>query len=58
MWNDGVRQNNGNCLWSSRGKLENIVPLQVALSFIDATMDIHDDIIDDSMKKRNQNNVR
>ena len=26
------------------GKLDDVVPLQVALSFIDVTMDIHDDI--------------
>ena len=35
------------------GKLEEVVPLQVALLFIDATMDIHDDIIDESIAKRN-----
>jgi geranylgeranyl pyrophosphate synthase len=35
------------------GKLEDIVPLQVALSFIDVTMDIHDDIIDGSLSKKN-----
>jgi len=35
------------------GKLDDIVPLQVALSFIDVTMDIHDDLIDGSLSKRN-----
>lgn len=35
------------------GRLEDIVPLQVALSFIDVTMDIHDDIIDESATKKN-----
>ncbi len=34
------------------GKLEDIVPLQVALSFIDVTMDIHDDLIDGSLSKK------
>ncbi len=34
------------------GKLEDIVPLQVALLFIDVTMDIHDDLIDGSLSKR------
>lgn len=35
------------------GRLEDVVPLQVALSFIDVTMDIHDDIIDESSTKEN-----
>jgi heptaprenyl diphosphate synthase len=35
------------------GKLEDIVPLQVALLFIDVTMDIHDDLIDGSLSKKN-----
>jgi geranylgeranyl diphosphate synthase, type I len=35
------------------GTLDDIVPLQVALSFIDVTMDIHDDIIDESITKEN-----
>lgn len=35
------------------GKLDDVVPLQVALSFIDVTMDIHDDIIDESITKEN-----
>jgi octaprenyl-diphosphate synthase len=53
MWNDGVRQGIAAIAFEAvGGKLENMVPLQVALSFIDATMDIHDDIIDDSMKKK------
>jgi heptaprenyl diphosphate synthase len=35
------------------GKLEDIVSLQVALLFIDVTMDVHDDIIDGSLSKKN-----
>jgi geranylgeranyl pyrophosphate synthase len=35
------------------GELDEATPLQVALLFIDATMDIHDDIIDDSVAKKN-----
>lgn len=35
------------------GKPDEAVPLQVALLFIDATMDIHDDIIDESSAKKN-----
>jgi geranylgeranyl diphosphate synthase, type I len=35
------------------GKLDDVVSLQVALSFIDVTMDIHDDIIDESIIKEN-----
>jgi geranylgeranyl pyrophosphate synthase len=33
------------------GKAEEVVPLQTAMLFIDAAMDIHDDIIDKSTKK-------
>ena len=33
------------------------VPLQAALLFIDATMDIHDDIIDESVAKKNRKTV-
>ena len=33
------------------GKTEEVVPLQTAMLFIDAAMDIHDDIIDKSTKK-------
>jgi geranylgeranyl diphosphate synthase type I len=39
------------------GNLEEVVPLQAALLFIDATMDIHDDIIDDSVTKKNRKTV-
>ena len=39
------------------GNPEEIVPLQVALLFIDATMDIHDDIIDESLAKKNRKTV-
>jgi geranylgeranyl pyrophosphate synthase len=33
------------------GKAEEVVPLQTAMLFIDAAMDIHDDIIDKSIIK-------
>ena len=36
------------------GNPEEAVPLQAALLFIDATMDIHDDIIDESVAKKNR----
>ena len=36
------------------GNPEEAVPLQAALLFIDATMDIHDDIIDESIAKKNR----
>ena len=36
------------------GNPEESVPLQAALLFIDATMDIHDDIIDESVAKKNR----
>ena len=36
------------------GNPEDAVPLQAALLFIDATMDIHDDIIDESVAKKNR----
>lgn len=39
------------------GNAQEIVPLQVALLFIDATMDIHDDIIDESLAKKNRKTV-
>lgn len=39
------------------GNTEEVVPLQVALLFIDATMDIHDDIIDESAFKKNRKTV-
>lgn len=52
-WNNTIRQGVLSLAFEVvGGKLENIVPLQVALSFIDATMDIHDDIIDGSLKKK------
>ncbi len=35
------------------GNTADPVPLQVALSFIDVTMDLHDDIIDESVAKKN-----
>ena len=53
LWNDSIRQGIVSIAFEAVGGiLENVVPLQVALSFIDATMDIHDDIIDDSKKKK------
>ena len=39
------------------GNPEEVVPLQAALLFIDATMDIHDDIIDESIAKKNRKTV-
>lgn len=39
------------------GAIERILPLQVALLFIDVTMDIHDDIIDDSPTKRTKKTI-
>jgi geranylgeranyl pyrophosphate synthase len=39
------------------GSLEEVVPLQAALLLIDATMDIHDDIIDESVTKKNRKTV-
>jgi len=39
------------------GNREEVVPLQVALLFIDATMDIHDDIIDESTTKKTRKTV-
>lgn len=39
------------------GNLEEVVPLQTALLFIDATMDVHDDIIDESAVKKNRKTV-
>nr|ACD50074.1 putative geranylgeranyl diphosphate synthase [uncultured crenarchaeote MCG] len=39
------------------GNPAEVLPLQVALLFIDATMDIHDDIIDDSVSKKNRGTV-
>lgn len=53
-WNDTIRQGILSIAYEAiGGKPETIMPLQVALTFIDATMDIHDDIIDDSATKRN-----
>ena len=39
------------------GNREEAVPLQTALLFIDATMDIHDDIIDESTAKKNRKTI-
>jgi geranylgeranyl pyrophosphate synthase len=53
IWNDSLRQGIALIAFEAvGGKPENAIPLQVALSLIDATMDIHDDIIDDSIKKK------
>jgi len=58
IWNDSVRQGIVSIAFEAvGGKLEHVIPLQVALSFIDATMDIHDDIIDGSMKKKGTKTV-
>ena len=52
-WNDSIRQGIVAIAYEAvGGKPDNAIPLQVALSFIDATMDIHDDIIDESLKKK------
>ena len=53
-WNDTTRP--GTLALSCEaagGKPDEAVPLQVALLFIDATMDVHDDIIDESVAKKN-----
>jgi len=53
LWNDSIRQGVVSIAFEAvGGTMNNVVPLQVALSFIDITMDIHDDIIDDSIKKK------
>jgi geranylgeranyl pyrophosphate synthase len=53
-WNNNLRQGLLSIAFELvGGNPEDIIPLQIALSFIDATMDIHDDIIDDSVKKKN-----
>jgi geranylgeranyl pyrophosphate synthase len=39
------------------GNQEEVVPLQAALLFIDATMDVHDDIIDESVTKKRRKTV-
>ena len=58
IWNDSLRQGIALIAFEAiEGKPENAIPLQVALSLIDATMDIHDDIIDDSTKKKGTKTV-
>ena len=53
IWNDSIRQGIALIAFEAvGGKPEKAMPLLVALSLIDATMDIHDDIIDDSTKKK------
>ena len=57
-WNDTTRPGMLAIACEAVGeKLEKVVPLQTALLFIDATMDIHDDIIDDSVTKKNRKTV-
>jgi len=57
-WNDSIRQGIVSIAFEAvGGKLEDVIPLQVAFSLIDATMDIHDDIIDGSMKKKGTKTV-
>lgn len=52
-WNDTIRQGIVSiAVEAVGGTREQAIPLQVALTFIDATMDIHDDVIDDSLKKK------
>lgn len=57
-WNDTIRPGTlAIACEAVGGKLGDIVPLQVALSFIDVTMDIHDDIIDNSISKKNAKTI-
>jgi len=47
-WNDTTRPGMLSIACEAVGEnSEEVVPLQIALLFIDATMDIHDDIIDE-----------
>jgi geranylgeranyl pyrophosphate synthase len=53
-WNDKSRPGTLAIACEAVGRnSEVVVPLQVAFSFIDVTMDIHDDIIDESVTKKN-----
>jgi heptaprenyl diphosphate synthase len=53
MWDDSIRQGLVSIAFQAVGsEPKAAVPLQIALTFIDATMDIHDDIIDESLKKK------
>lgn len=56
-WNDTTRPGVLALACEAVGGNRDIVPLQVALSFIDATMDIHDDIIDESVMKKNRKTI-
>jgi geranylgeranyl pyrophosphate synthase len=54
-WNDTTRPGVLSLAYEAvRGKPEEVVPLQTAMLFIDAAMDIHDDIIDKSTLKRSR----
>ncbi len=53
-WNDATRPGTLALSYEAvGGETDKAVPLQAALQLIDATMDIHDDIIDESIAKRN-----
>ena len=57
-WKDTSRPGTlGIAVEAVRGNVDSAVPLQVALSFIDVTMDIHDDIIDESVAKKNAKTI-
>ena len=53
-WNDTTRPGTLALSYEAvGGEPDKAVPLQTALLLIDATMDIHDDIIDESLAKKN-----
>ena len=53
-WNDTTRPGTLALSYEAvGGETDKAVPLQTALLLIDATMDIHDDIIDESLAKKN-----
>ena len=56
-WDDTTRPGVLALACEAAGGKREAVPLQVALLFIDATMDIHDDIIDESVTKKNRKTV-
>ena len=56
-WNDTTRPGVLALACEAVGGKREVVPLQAALLFIDATMDIHDDIIDESVTKKNRKTV-
>lgn len=57
-WNDSTRPGTLALAYEIvGGKPDGAVPLQTALQLIDATMDIHDDIIDGSISKKNKKTI-